>query len=91
MTGLGVRMAIHHLYKKSSLNASDFISANKYDFQVLMDNEDKVVQQFKVEGIPTKFVIGKNGNIQFKSVGFGGDNKLISELTSMINIVKEKK
>ena len=91
MTGLGVRTAIHHLYKKSSLNASDFITANKYDFQVLMDNEDKVVQEFNVEGISTKFVIDKNGNIQFKSVGFGGDNKLISELTSMINIVKEKK
>ena len=89
MTGLGVRTAIHHLYKKSTLNASDFITANKYDFQVLMDNEDKVVQEFNVEGISTKFVIDKNGNIQFKSVGFGGDNKLISELTSMINIVKE--
>lgn len=72
-------------------NASDFITNNKYDFQVLMDNEDKVVQQFKVEGVPTKFVIDKNGNIQFKSVGFGGDDKLINELTSMINIVKENK
>ena len=72
-------------------NASDFITANKYDFRVLMDNEDRVVQQFKVEGVPTKFVIDKNGNIQFKSVGFGGDDKLINELTSMINIVKEKK
>ena len=56
-----------------------------------MDNGDRVVQQFKVEGVPTKFVIDKNGNIQFKSVGFGGDDKLISELTSMINIVKENK
>jgi len=71
--------------------ASDFITTNKYDFQVLMDNEDRVVQQFKVEGVPTKFVIDKNGNIQFKSVGFGGDDKLISELTSMINIAKENK
>ena len=72
-------------------NASDFITANKYDFRVLMDNEDRVVQQFKVEGVPTKFVIDRNGNIQFKSVGFGGDDKLISELTSMINIAKENK
>ena len=72
-------------------SASDFITANKYDFQVLMDNEDKVVEQFKVDGIPTKFVIDKNGNIQFKSVGFGGEDKLINELTSMINVVKESK
>ena len=76
---------------KKEKNASDFITTNKYDFQVLMDNEDKVVQQFKVQGIPTKFVIDKNGNIQFKSVGFGGDDKLVSELTSMINIIKKNK
>jgi len=42
-------------------NASDFISNNKYTFHVLMDNEDKVVAEFKVEGIPTKFVIDKKG------------------------------
>jgi thiol-disulfide isomerase/thioredoxin len=72
-------------------SASDFITANKYNFQVLMDNEDKVVEQFKVDGIPTKFVIDKNGNIQFKSVGFGGEDKLINELTSMIDLAKGSK
>jgi thiol-disulfide isomerase/thioredoxin len=70
-------------------NAGDFIAANKYDFHVLMDNDSKVVEQFKVEGIPTKFVIDKNGTIRFKSVGFGGsDDKLISELSAMIDMAK---
>ena len=68
-------------------NAADFISSNKYSFHVLMDNESKVVDQFKVEGIPTKFVIDKNGKIRFKAVGFdGSDDKLISELTAMIDM-----
>jgi thiol-disulfide isomerase/thioredoxin len=68
-------------------NAQDFISSNKYTFDVLMDNDNKVVEQFKVEGIPTKFVIDKNGTIRFKSVGFSGsDDKLITELTAMIDI-----
>jgi len=67
--------------------ASDFIVSNKYSFHVLMDNDDKVVEQFKVEGIPTKFVIDKNGIIRFKSVGFdGSDEKLINELSAMIDI-----
>jgi thiol-disulfide isomerase/thioredoxin len=71
-------------------NAGDFIAANKYDFHVLMDNESKVVEQFKVEGIPTKFVIDKSGTIRFKSVGFGGSNdKLISELSAMIDMAKQ--
>ncbi|HEV2830773.1 MAG TPA: redoxin domain-containing protein, partial [Hanamia sp.] len=70
-------------------NASEFITANKYDFQVLMDNEDQVVAGFKVNGIPTKFIIDKNGDIQFKSVGFGGADKLFNELPTMINLAKE--
>jgi hypothetical protein len=56
-----------------------------------MNNEDKVVEQFKVDGIPTKFVIDKNGNIQFKPVDFSGEDNLINELTSMINLAKESK
>jgi len=69
--------------------AADFIASNKYDFHVLMDNEGKVVEQFKVTGIPTKFIIDKTGTIRFKSVGFNGsDDKLVSELSAMIDMAK---
>lgn len=68
-------------------NASSFVSNNKYTFHVLMDNDDKVVAEFKVDGIPTKFVIDKNGVIRFKSVGYdGSDDKLMNELTAMIDM-----
>lgn len=71
-------------------NAKDFIVKNKYSFDVLMDNESKVVDQFKVDGIPTKFVIDKNGNIRFKAVGFdGSDDKLVQELSAMIELASE--
>jgi thiol-disulfide isomerase/thioredoxin len=56
-------------------NAADFITANKYSFDVLLDNDNKVVEQFKVDGIPTKFVIDKNGTIRFKAVGFNGSDE----------------
>jgi thiol-disulfide isomerase/thioredoxin len=72
--------------------ASEFITSNKYTFQVLMDKDNKVVEQFKVDGIPTKFVIDKAGNIRFKSVGFdGSDDKLISELSAMIEMAGGEK
>jgi thiol-disulfide isomerase/thioredoxin len=68
-------------------NAQDFITKNKYTFDVLMDTEDKVVDQFKVDGIPTKFVIDKEGKIRFKAIGFdGSDDKLVQELTAMIEM-----
>jgi hypothetical protein len=43
------------LLVKKKKNASDFIASNKYDFHVIMDSDSKVVEQFKVSAIPTKF------------------------------------
>lgn len=76
--------------KNKEKNADDFITKNKYDFHVLMDNENKVVEKFEIRGIPTKFVIDRNGIIRFKSVGFGGSTDgLVKELDAMIKISKE--
>ncbi len=72
-------------------DASDFIAANKYTFHVLQDVDNKVVEQFKVDGIPTKFIIDKNGMIRFKSVGYDGDEKLMKELTAMIEMAQDLK
>lgn len=70
-------------------NAKDFIASKKYPFQVLIDSENKVVADFKVSGIPTKFIIDKNGNIRFKAVGFSGDaHKMVEELKLMIDLIK---
>ncbi len=74
---------------------TDFIAQKKYPFHVLYDdpktkdgNEFVVVSDFKVEGIPTKFVIDRNNNIRFKTVGFGGSaDGIVSELTAMIDMV----
>ena len=71
-----------------------FIEKNKYNFHVLYDDETKkgsnefvVVSNFKVEGIPTKFVIDPNGKIRFKSVGWGGSvDGLVNELSAMIEL-----
>lgn len=72
-------------------NAAEFIASNKYTFQVLMDNDDKVITEFKVDGIPTKFVIDKKGMIRFKAIGFdGSDDKLMSELTAMIDMASKE-
>ncbi len=70
-------------------NAADFISKNNYTFRVLVDKENKVIDSYKVSGIPTKFIIDKEGKIRFKSVGFSGNNdELIAELDAMIEMVK---
>jgi len=70
-------------------NARKFIQANNYPFHVLIDDQNKVVTDFKVSGIPTKFILGKDGNIKFKSVGFSGTAEhLENELSAMISLLK---
>ncbi len=67
-----------------------FIQDNKYSFAVLLDEKDKTVADYKVEGIPTKFVVDKNGHVKYVSVGFGGDaDKLVEELSTMIENAKK--
>ena len=68
-------------------NAADFMKSRNFPFHVLLDENDKVVADFKVNGIPTKFVIDKSGNIRFKSVGFGGnDDALVDEMGMMVEM-----
>ncbi|MBV6441474.1 MAG: hypothetical protein DYG98_02835 [Haliscomenobacteraceae bacterium CHB4] len=69
--------------------AGDFIKNNNYTFNVLMDNDNKVVTSFGVSGIPTKFVVDKFGKIRFKSVGYAGSpDALLDELSLMIEVAK---
>ena len=75
---------------------ADFISQNKYPFHVLLDqpkpdNKDEfsVVSDYGVTGIPTKFIIGPEGDIRFTKVGYDGSAEgLVKELTLMIGLAK---
>lgn len=79
--------------EENTKNVTNFIKKNKYSFNVLFDTKKsddpsspyKVVEDYKVEGIPTKFIIGTDGRIKFKSVGYGGNvDALVNELDQMI-------
>jgi thiol-disulfide isomerase/thioredoxin len=69
-------------------NAKKFLAANKYTFPVVMDqiSGTKVSDKYQVEGIPTKFLIDKRGNIAFKAVGFMGP-QMEEELTAQIELL----
>lgn len=44
-------------------NVTKFITENKYTFNVLFDYTDDIVNKYKINAIPTKIIIDKNGNI----------------------------
>ncbi len=71
-------------------NAKAFMEKKKYPFYVLMDNDNKMVQDFQVSGIPTKFIIDKEGKIRFKAVGYSGsEDGLVDELSTMIELASK--
>jgi thiol-disulfide isomerase/thioredoxin len=73
---------------KKKKNAQDFITKNSYPFHVLMDYDNKVIGDFGVSGIPTKFIVDKNGSIRFMSVGYAGNtDQLVDELSVMIEML----
>lgn len=69
----------------------------KYTFRVLLDTPKDAeksayhtVSAYEVTGIPTKFVLDKQGNIRFKAVGFNGDSQqLADDLSIMIELAKK--
>ena len=70
-------------------NAQNFIKENNYPFHVLMDDQNEVVAKFNVRGIPTKFIIDKNQNIRFESIGYSGNpDELVEELNLMVSLIQ---
>jgi len=62
-----------------------FIQENKYSFPVLFDANH--VEKYGVTGIPTKFIIDKQGQIAFQSIGFNGGEEMIQEMTAEIDLL----
>jgi len=75
--------------KEKEKLVKDFLDKKGYDFNVLMDNENTMVADYEVDGIPAKFILDQNGKIRFNSKGFGGnDDALVEEISTMIEILK---
>lgn len=64
--------------------AADFAAKQKLNFPVLLDPRRKVANAYEVEGIPTMFVIDKDGRITHGYVGY--NRALELRLTSDLGI-----
>ena len=81
--------------KNREKDVEGFISKNNYTFNVIYDTQKEnsrdfeVAEKYEVDGIPTKVIIGSDGKIRLKSVGYGGSTaKLIEEMDIIIDILK---
>jgi len=65
-------------------NVRKYMKDNNYDFDVLFDLTNKVYLDYKVNGIPSKIVIDKNGMIINTSVGSGTEGKLADVIDPLL-------
>lgn len=76
--------------------AAEYIRGKQYTFNVLMDMKDPKTNVnpgaagYKVQGIPSKFVIDKTGIIRFSSLGGGsaGEEAFLEEMSAMIEMAR---
>jgi len=73
--------------EKRQKTVRKFLADNRYTFPVLFDQT--AVEQYGVEGIPTRFVIDQEGMIRFKSVGFEGGEKMLTQMDLQIELLLE--
>lgn len=91
-----VKFLFIHTWEKedsAAYKAKKYVDDNYYPFTVLMDMKDpstgvnNVVDSYKVNGIPAKFVIDKKGNIRFFFSGFsGGEDAAVEEIAAMVEL-----
>ena len=72
-----------------------FIEKNNYPFTVLIDEpvtagsfQYKVLNSYKPNGIPAKYIIDSKGMLRFVTSGFDTDTELINELEAMFGILQ---
>lgn len=77
-------------------NVKGFIDQHNYPFQVLLDMPKNssarsfaTTTEYGISGIPSKIIIGPQGNIRFKKVGYSGNNEqMLQEIDMMIELSK---
>lgn len=69
---------------------SSFVKKRNLPFNVLLDINNKMADDYGIDRLPVKLVIDQKGYVKYKSIGFDGDNrKLIEELKMMIENLRQ--
>jgi len=69
-----------------------YIADNKYIFNVLFDEKNKMVKDYKVDGIPKKFVLDRNGNLLYTGEQSGlivTNEHVIKDMSAIIDAAKK--
>ena len=81
-------------YEKRKQDLQAFMKAKKYQFRVLLDENDashpngRVAKTQKVKALPSKFVIDREGYLRFQITGYPDDETaIVEEISAMIEMI----
>ena len=63
----------------------DFLAKNPYTFPIAVDTLGLLNDQFQASPIPQTFLIGKNGNLRFRHVGYSPVNNFAVSMAEHID------
>jgi hypothetical protein len=63
---------------------------NSYTFPVVIDHDMAAGEKFKVEVFPTVFIIGRDGQIRYRTLGFSSNVADIIKLQIQSELEREK-
>jgi thiol-disulfide isomerase/thioredoxin len=66
--------------------AEDFLREFNPGFRIVFDSKGALAEAFKVSGMPSSFLLDRNGNVRYRHVGFKDDSPaaLTDELSSLL-------
>lgn len=66
-------------WERDSSNVSPFLEAHGITYRILLDTKDEVISSYGVKGIPTFFLVDKNGIIRHVHRGVPSDNSQLQK------------
>ena len=66
-------------------SVQSFLSKNPYSFPIYYDLKDEIVKEYGVTGIPSKFILDKDGVGRFMEVGLKDEQTFIEETSMKID------
>ena len=78
--------------QKDQEAVAKYMVDNKYSFNVVFDIKNKVAKDYKVDGIPKKMVLDKNGNLLYTGESSGllvTNEHVIEDMSAIIDVAKK--
>ncbi len=68
----------------------EFLFEHKFNFPVLIDNQNIVASAYKLHGVPQTLVIGRDGKVHYRESGYGGPT-IAKDLEQVVAKIKQNK